>query len=326
MARLPALVGIALALLLGGASATIAGPLPSWSDGPAKTRILAFVEAVTQEAGTSFVAPEDRVAVFDNDGTLWVEKPTYTQVYFMLDRLTAMAPEHPEWKTQQPFAAALARDMKTLGGFGVPEIVELLMATHTGTEQAEFEGQIASFFAKAKHPRWDRPFQELVYQPQLELLDHLRANDFQVFIVTGGGRVLVRSIAEQAYGVPRHMVVGSAVQTKFEMIGGLPRLMRLPKVAEPINDKAGKPVNIERSIGRIPILAVGNSDGDLEMLQYSTAHGAKSLQVLVHHDDAEREYDYDHGTEKALATAKHQGWVIASIKRDFLRLFPFDAP
>lgn len=320
------LAALALALLVGGASASTAEPLLSWSDGAAKSRILAFVEAVTQEGAASFVAPEDRIAVFDNDGTLWVEKPTYPQVFFMLDRLTALAPEHPEWKTTQPFAAALARDMKTLGGFGVPELLELLAATHTGMTQTEFEGQIASFFANAKHPRWERPFQELVYQPQLELLGHLRANGFQVFIVTGGGRVFVRSIAMQAYGVPRHMIVGSAVQTKFEMVGGLPRLMRLPEIAEPINDKAGKPVNIERTIGRIPILAVGNSDGDLQMLQYSTAHGARSLQVLVHHDDAEREYAYDHGTEKALATAAEQGWVIASMKRDFRRMFPFDAP
>ena len=320
------LAALALVLLVGGASASAAEPLPSWSDGAAKSRILAFVEALAQEGAASFVAPEDRIAVFDNDGTLWVEKPTYPQVFFMLDRLTALAPEHPEWKTTQPFAAALARDMKTLGGFGVPELLELLAATHTGMTQTEFEGQIASFFANAKHPRWERPFQELVYQPQLELLDHLRANGFQVFIVTGGGRVFVRSIAKQAYGVPRHMVVGSAVQTEFEMMGGLPRLMRLSKIAEPINDKAGKPVNIERTIGRIPILAVGNSDGDLQMLQYSTAHGARSLQVLVHHDDSEREYAYDHGTEKALATAAEQGWVIASMKRDFRRIFPFDAP
>lgn len=320
------LVVAALALLVGAAGASAAEPLPSWGDGEARTRILAFVEAVSKEGTATYVAPEDRVAVFDNDGTLWVEKPTYPQVFFMLDRITALAPEHPEWKTQQPFAAALTRDMKTLGGLGMPELFELLAATHSGVEQTEFEAQIADFFAKAKHPRWDRPFQELIYQPQLELIEHLRANDFQVFIVTGGGRVFVRSIAKRAYGVPRHMVVGSAFQTEFEMVGGLPRLIRLPKIAEPIDDKAGKPVNIERTIGRIPILAVGNSDGDLQMLQYSTAHGAGSLQVLIHHDDAEREYAYDHGTEKALAMAAEQGWVIVSMKRDFRRMFPFDAP
>jgi phosphoserine phosphatase len=317
---------VALSLLTAGASAAAADPLPSWNDGAAKQRILAFVDAVTREGGPSWVAPEERIAVFDNDGTLWVEKPTYTQVFFLLERIQALAPQHPDWQTKQPFAAALARDMKTLGGFGMREFIELLAATHTGMEQEEFEGQIARFFATAKHPRWERPFQELVYQPQLELMQYLRDHGFQVFIVTGGGRVFVRSIAEEVYGVPRHMVVGSAAQTRFEMVGGKPRLLRLAEIAEPINDKAGKPVNIERSIGRIPILAVGNSDGDLQMLQYSTSHGARSLQVLVHHDDAEREYAYDHGTEKALAAAAEHGWVIVSMKGDFRRVFPFGRP
>jgi phosphoserine phosphatase len=317
-------VATGLALVATGAGASGAVPLSSWSNGTAKQRILAFVEAVIQEGGPSYVAPEDRVAVFDNDGTLWVEKPTYTQVFFLLDRLEALAPEHPEWKTEQPYAAALARDMETLAGFGVPELLELLGATHAGMAQEEFEEQVSRFFATAKHPRWERPFQELVYQPQLELMQTLREKGFRVFIVTGGGRSFVRSIAEEVYGVPRHMVVGSAFQTRFEMVAGRPRLLRLPEIAEPIDDKAGKPVNIERSTGRIPILAVGNSDGDLQMLQYSTAHGARSLQVLVHHDDAEREYAYDHGAEKALAAAAEHGWVIASIKRDFRRVFPFD--
>jgi phosphoserine phosphatase len=315
----------ALALAATGAVASRAESLPSWNDGAAKQRILAFVEAVTREGGPSYVARDDRIAVFDNDGTLWVEKPTYPQVFFLLDRLQALAPQHPDWRTKQPFAAALARDMKTLGGFGMPELLELLAATHTGMAQEEFEGQVSRFFATAKHPRWERPFQELVYQPQLELMQYLRDNGFQVFIVTGGGRDFVREISEPVYGVRRHMVVGSAVQTQFEMVAGRPRLLRLPKVVEPIDDRAGKPVNIERTIGRIPILAVGNSDGDLQMLQYSTAHGARSLQVLVHHDDGGREYAYDQGAEKALAAAAEHGWVVASMKGDFRRVFPFEA-
>ena len=311
----------ALILALAGASAPAStDPLPSWRDGQAKQRLLSFVVAVTQEGGERFVAPEDRIAVFDNDGTLWVEKPTYTQVFFVLDRLDRLAPQHPEWRTTQPYQAALERD---LGALGVPDLLKLVVATHAGMTQAEFQAEAARFFATARHPRWKRPYQDLVYQPQLELLEHLRGNGFQVFIVTGGGRDFVRSVSEPVYGVPRHMVVGSSLQTEFESGA---RLRRLGEIVEPVNDKAGKPVNIARQIGRRPILAVGNSDGDLEMLQYSAGHGARSLQVLIHHDDPEREYAYDHGAEKALAAVAEHGWVRVDMNRDFRRVFPFDAP
>jgi phosphoserine phosphatase len=308
----------------GGADAPVepTDPLPSWKEGAAKTALLEFVAEVTSEGASGYVPPEDRIATFDNDGTLWVEKPTYTQVYFILDRVKQLAPQHPYWKTEAPFSYVLAGDMAALGGLGMPDLMKLLAATHAGMEQEIFQAEVRKFFATARHPRWDVPFQDLVYQPQLELLDYLRENGFGVFIVTGGGRDFVRGISEDVYGVPRHQVTGSALLTEFHLVEGRGELHRLPRIVEPIDDKDGKPVNIERDIGRRPILAFGNSDGDIEMLEYAEGRGGPWLSLLLHHDDAEREYSYDKGTEKALSVARERGWVVVSMADDFERVFP----
>jgi len=322
-----AAVGVILGSLVacgGGGDAPVepVDPLPSWREGAAKTALLDFVTEVTTEGAPGYVPPGDRIATFDNDGTLWVEKPTYTQVYFILDRVKQLAPQHPYWKTEAPFSYVLAGDMAALGGIGMPELMKLLLATHAGMEQGVFQAEVQKFFTTARHPRWNVPFQDLVYQPQLELLDYLRENGFAVFIVTGGGRDFVRGVSEDVYGVPRHQVTGSALLTEFHLVDGLGELHRLPRLVDPINDKAGKPVNIERDIGRRPILAFGNSDGDIEMLEYAERRDGPWLSLLLHHDDAEREYSYDKGTVKALALAQKRGWVVVSIANDFGEVFP----
>ncbi len=322
----PALAVVIVGILLGvlNARPATADPLPSWNDGATKQRILRFVNEVTDASSPSYVPPEERIATVDNDGTLWCEKPTYVQVFFVFKRVKALAPQHPEWKTTQPFKAVLENDMKTLGTFRLPELLKLVAATHAGMTQEAFNEEVQHFFATAKHPRWKRPFQELVYQPQLELLDYLRMNDFRVFIVTGGGRDFVRGVSEDVYGVPKHQVTGSTLQTEFKLVNNEGQLMRLPEFVQPIDDKAGKPVNIERDIGRRPILAFGNSDGDIQMLEYAESDTQPWLSLLLHHDDAKREYAYNKGTEKALKVAAERGWTIINIKHDWKTVFPFE--
>ncbi len=318
--------------LLTGAVLSVTGaiaqtdPLPSWNDGPNKQAIVEFVEAVTTDGGADYVAPGDRIATFDNDGTLWVEHPMYTQLAFALDRVKAMAPDHPEWKTTQPFQAVLENDMEALGKAGEKGILEIVATTHAGMSTEEFEQTVSDWLATAKHPKFGKPYTELVYQPMLELLDYLRANDFKTFIVSGGGIEFMRPWTEKVYGIPPEQVVGSSIVTEYKVVDGVPKLMRTPKV-DFVDDKTGKPVGILTHIGKRPIAAFGNSDGDYQMIQYSTAGSGKRLGMFVHHDDKDREYAYDRKThfgtlDKGLDDASKEGWHIISMKHDWKQIFP----
>jgi phosphoglycolate phosphatase-like HAD superfamily hydrolase len=313
----------------GGGWTQAVDPLPSWDDAASKRAIVEFVGKVTRQGGPDFVAPAERVAVFDNDGTLWSEHPMYVQLAFALDRVKAMAPLHPEWKDKQPFKAVLEGDMKTLAESGERGLLELVMATHAGMTSDEFEKIVSDWLATARHPRFNRPYTELVYQPMVELLAYLRASGFKTFIVSGGGVDFMRPWTERVYGVPPEQVVGSSAKTKFEMRNGRPILFRLPEVNF-IDDKAGKPVGINEHIGRRPIAAFGNSDGDLEMLQWTTMSGGVRFGLIVHHTDAEREYAYDRQTpfgrlDKALDAAAINNWTVVDMKRDWKRIFAFES-
>jgi haloacid dehalogenase-like hydrolase len=303
-------------------------PLPSWNDGASKKAIVDFVARVTQKGGADFVPPAERVATFDNDGTLWVEHPVYTQLVFILDRVKAMAPLHPEWNNTQPFKAALEGDMKTLAASGERGMLELGMATHADMTTEEFQKIVTDWLATARDPKFKRPYTELSYQPMIELLAYLRANGFKTFIVSGGGVEFMRPWTDRAYGVPPEQVVGSSIKTKFEMRDGRPELFRLPEVNF-VDDGAGKPVGINEYIGRRPIAAFGNSDGDLEMLQWTTMSEGPHLGLLVHHTDAEREYAYDRNTpfgrlDKALDVAAINKWVMVDMKSDWKKIFAFE--
>jgi len=314
--------------LLSAAAQTAAAsnPLPSWNDGAAKQSIIDFVTAVTREGSPDFVPVPQRIATFDNDGTLWCEHPMYNQLVFALDRVKAMAPLHPEWKDKQPFKAVLDGDMKALAASGEHGLMEVMMAAHAGMTADEFTKIVIDWIATARHPRFKRPYTELVYQPMLEVLAYLRANGFKTYIVSGGGIEFMRPWSERVYGVPPEQVVGSSIKTRFEMRQGRPELFRLPEVNF-IDDKAGKPVGINEFIGRRPIAAFGNSDGDLEMLQWTTMSGGRRFGLIVHHTDAEREYAYDRDTEfgkldKALDAAVVNKWTVADMKKDWKVIFP----
>jgi hypothetical protein len=304
-------------------------PLPSWNDGAAKKSITDFVARATTQSGPDFVPVEQRIATFDNDGTLWVEQPIYVQLAFALDRVREMAPMHPEWKTTQPFQAVLEGDMKTLMESGEPGLVEIIMVTHAGMTTAEFESIVTEWLATARDARFKRPYTELVYQPMLELMAYLRANSFKTFIVSGGGVEFMRPWTERVYGVPPEQVIGSSIKTKFQIVDGAPTLFRLPEVNF-IDDKDGKPVGINEAIGRRPIAAFGNSDGDLEMLQWATlGAGGARLGLIVHHTDAEREYAYDRQShigrlDKALDAAAVNKWTVMDMKKDWKRVFAFE--
>jgi phosphoglycolate phosphatase-like HAD superfamily hydrolase len=306
--------------------ANAADPLASWNDGPAKKAIMEFVAAVTDENGKDYVAPAERIATFDNDGTLWVESPMYTQVLFAFERVKELAPQHPEWKTTQPFKALLEGDMKTVGASGMKGLMEILMATHSGMTAAEFEQEVSTWLATTKQKKFDRLYTELIYQPQLELLDYLRANGFKTFIVSGGGMAFMRPNSERLYGIPPEQVVGSSIVAEFQVKDGKPEMVRTPKI-DFINDKAGKPVGIYQHIGRRPILAFGNSDSDMQMIEYTLAGEGRRLGLFVHHTDADREYAYDRkshvGTlDKALDQAAANNWIIVSMKDDWKTVFP----
>jgi hypothetical protein len=303
-------------------------PLPSWNDGATKQAVLNFVAAVTRDGSPDFVPLAERIATFDNDGTLWCEHPMYVQMAFVLDRAEAMAPLHPEWKDTQPFKAALEGDMKTLAEAGERGLLELGMATHAGMTTEEFQKIVTDWLATARDPRFKRAYTELAYQPMVELLAYLRANGFKTFIASGGGIEFMRPWTERVYGVPPEQVVGSSIKTKFQMRDGRPELFRLPDVNF-VDDGAGKPVGINEYIGRRPIAAFGNSDGDLEMLQWATMAGGVSLGLIVHHTDAEREYAYDRNTpfgrlDKALDAAAVNKWTVVDMKNDWKRIFAFD--
>ena len=311
------------------ASAQAPDPLPSWSEGPTKQSVVTFVARVTAKGSPDYVPPAQRVATFDNDGTLWAEQPLYVQLLFALDRVKALAPRHPEWKTKEPFASLLKGNVnKALAG-GDKAIAEIVMVTHAGMTTEQFEGIVKDWIATARHPRTGNLFTEMVYQPMLELLAYLRANGFKTFIVSGGGIEFMRPWTEKVYGIPPEQVVGSSIKTKYEVRDGKPVLVRLPAL-EFIDDKAGKPVGINSHIGRRPIAAFGNSDGDRQMLEWTQGGGGGRLMMLVHHDDAAREWAYGSkskiGTfsDALMAEARKQGWTVISMKNDWKKIFAFE--
>ena len=324
------LAGALLTALTAGGAASLAAadPLPSWNDGVARRSVVAFVETVTRQGGPGYVPPAERVAVFDNDGCLWSEQPMYFQAFFIFDRIKALAPQHPEWKDKEPFASVLKGDVKAALAGGEPGLVEMAMATHAGMTSEEFDGIVGNWIATAKHPKTGRLYTEMVYQPMLELLAYLRANGFKTFIVSGGGIEFVRPWAERVYGIPPEQVVGSSIKTKFELREGKPVLVRFPEI-DFVDDKAGKPVGIHMHIGRRPIAAFGNSDGDLQMLQWTAAGSGPRFCLYVHHTDAEREWAYDRQSyigrlDKGLDEARAKGWTVVDMKTDWKRIYPFD--
>ncbi|MEK1897415.1 MAG: HAD family hydrolase [Rhizobium sp.] len=320
------MLALTATLFLAASASAQSDPLPSWNDTGPKSAIVSFVEKVTQQGSPDFVTEPERIAVFDNDGTLWVEHPMYTQLAFALDRVKTLAPQHPEWKNIQPFQAVLEGDVKTLAASGEKGLLELIMVTHAGMTNDDFQKVVTDWLSTARDPKFKRPYTELVYQPMVELLSYLRANGFKTFIVSGGGVEFMRPWTEKVYGVPPEQVIGSSIKTEFKMQDDMPTLRRLPEVNF-IDDKAGKPVGINEQIGRRPIAAFGNSDGDLEMLQWTTMAGAPArLGMLVHHTDGEREYAYDRNTEfgrldKALDAAAITGWTVIDMKNDWKQIF-----
>lgn len=320
------LVGVVTVCLTGAVVIRAADPLPSWNDTTTKQAIISFVERVTEEGSADFVPPAERIATFDNDGTLWSEQPMYFQAIFAFDRVMALGPQHPEWKSQEPFASVLKGDAKAALAGGERALLELVMATHAGMATEEFSEIVSDWIASARHPKTGRLYTEMVYQPMLELLVYLRANGFKTFIVSGGGIEFMRPWAERVYGIPPEQVVGSSIKTKFELRDGKPVIVRLPEI-DFIDDKADKPVGIHKFIGRRPIAAFGNSDGDLQMLQWTAAGKGPRFCLLVHHTDAGREWAYDRDShigrlDKAIDEAEQRGWTIMDMKRDWKVIYP----
>lgn len=323
--RIPRALSFALLILALPLSAA-ADMLPSWRDTPARQAIVDFVIGTTMPTSSRYVPPAERIAVFDNDGCLWAEKPAYFQLLFAIDRVRAMAPQHPEWKDTEPFKSALAGDMAGLAAGGERALLELVMASHAGNTSEEFEAVVKEWLASARHPVTGRAYDTMIYQPMRELLDYLRANGYKTFIVSGGGVEFLRAFAEQAYGIPPEQVIGSSVVTEYELRDGRPVIVRLPKV-DFIDDKAGKPVGIQKFIGRRPVMAFGNSDGDFQMLEWTTSGAGPRFGALVHHTDAEREYAYDRKSpvgrlDRGLDEAPKRGWLLIDMKRDWSRVFP----
>ncbi len=303
-------------------------PLPSWNEGRVKASIIDFVRLTTDTASPDHVRPEDRIATFDNDGTLWAEQPYYFQFAFALDRIRAIAPQHPEWQDKEPFKSALSGDPKGILTGDVHALLEIVAATHFGMTTDEFEAEVHKWLASARHPQTGRPYTDMVFQPMLELLEYLRANGFKTFIVSGGGIEFMRTFAEQTYGIPHHQVIGSSGKLKFDIRDGNPVLLKLAEVNF-IDDNAGKPVGIQHHIGRRPIAAFGNSDGDLQMLQWTTAGKGARLGLLVRHTDAGREWAYDRNSDigrldKALDEANEKGWTVVDMRNDWRRVFPLE--
>jgi phosphoglycolate phosphatase-like HAD superfamily hydrolase len=325
-----ALLAVALCSLSGNGTFAQSDPLPSWNEGAAKESILGFVARVTLEGGPHFVEPAERIATFDNDGTLWAEQPVYFQVAFAIDRVKALAPQHPEWKDNQPFKAAIEGDIATLATMGEKGLLEIIAATHSGMTVEAFHKTVAEWIATARHPRFDRPYVTLVYQPMLELMAFLRAKEFKTFIVSGGGIEFMRPWTEKVYGIPPEQVVGSSGLTRYEIgADGKPVLLKEAKV-EFVDDGPGKAVGINRFIGRRPIFAFGNSDGDKEMLEWTAGGIGARFMGLVHHDDAVREWAYDRHShvgrlDKALDEANARGWTVVSMKDDWRVIFPAES-
>src|SRR5271157_2984016 len=304
-------------------------PLPSWNDTATKRAIVTFVERVAKQGSPEFVPEAERIATFDNDGTLWAEQPMYFQLLFALDRVKLLAPQHPEWKDKEPFASLLKGDVQGALAGGERAMLEIGMATHAGMTTEEFEKIVKDWIATAKHPKTGRPYNEMIYQPMVELLRYLRANGFKTYIVSGGGVEFMRAWVEKAYGIPPEQVIGSTIKTKFELRDGKPVIMRLAEL-DFIDDKEGKPVAINKFIGRRPVLACGNSDGDQQMLEYTQAGPGARLMMLVHHDDAVREFAYGAASkigtfsDALMAEAKKDGWTVISMKNDWKRIFAWE--
>ncbi len=303
-------------------------PLPSWNESNTKTAILDYVAAVTKD-GETFIPISERIAVFDNDGNLWSEQPAYFQLFFAMDRIKALAPEHPEWKTTQPYQSVLEDDMATLMTFGEHGLIQIVMATHGGNTVAEFEQIVKDWLTTAKHPRFDRPYTDLVYQPMLELINYMKANDFKTFIVSGGGIEFMRPWVEGVYGIPKDQVIGSSIKTKYDYNDGNPVIRRLPELNF-IDDKEGKPEGINQYIGKKPVFASGNSDGDLQMLRWTDSNSYSSFQLYLHHTDEAREWAYDRESsigrlDKGLDEANEKGWTVIDMKNDWKVIYPFEA-
>jgi phosphoglycolate phosphatase-like HAD superfamily hydrolase len=322
----PTIRNLIVATLVFVTHARAADPLLSWNDTAPKQAIIAFVEKTTKESSPDFVSIPERIAVFDNDGTLWAEQPMYFQAFFVFDRIKALAPQHPEWKDKEPFASVLKGDMKTALAGGEHALLEMEMATHAGMTTDEFGKAVTDWLATARHPKTGKPFTEMVYQPMLELLAYLRANGFKTFIVSGGGIDFIRPWAEKVYGIPPEQVIGSSIKAKYEIRDGKPAIIKLPELNF-IDDKAGKPVGIHHHIGRRPVFAAGNSDGDFQMLEWTTAGPGPRFALLIHHDDADREWAYDRDShigrlDKGLDEGPKRGWTIVSMKDDWKMIYP----
>ncbi|MCA9091960.1 MAG: haloacid dehalogenase-like hydrolase [Planctomycetaceae bacterium] len=304
-----------------------ADDLPSWNDGRAKRAILEFVQKTTDSSSPHFIPEEHRIATFDNDGTLWSEQPLYFQLAFAIDRVKQLAPEHPEWKEKQPFKTILENDTKTISDFDAHQLVKLILESHAGVTTDEFESIVNNWIATARHPKFGRPYTELVFAPMIELLAYLRLNGYKTYIVSGGGVEFMRPWVEKTYGIPPEQVVGSSIRLKYENQNGKPVMVRLPEI-DFIDDKAGKPVGIQKFIGRRPVMAFGNSDGDFEMLEWTTTGQGPRFGLIVHHTDADREWEYDRKSpigrlDKALDEAPKRGWVIVNMKQDWKVIYPF---
>jgi len=303
-------------------------PLPSWNDGATKQSIIDFVKDVTDENSTNYVAAKDRIATFDNDGNLWSEQPFYFQLRFAIDRIKAMAADHPEWADDPVYKAAIDEDLGALLQFGKQGLAKIMMTTHAGMNTVEFEEVVTEWINTAKHPKTGKLYKEMVYQPMLELLDFLRANDFKVFIVSGGGIEFMRAWTEDVYKIPRDQIIGSTIKTEFKMTDGIPEIIRLPEL-DFNDDKEGKPLSINKFIGRKPIFASGNSDGDLQMMQWTASGEGNRFMLYVHHTDAEREWAYDRDShigrlDKGLDEAKEKGWTVVDMKNDWKVIYLFD--
>jgi len=300
--------------------------MPSWKDTQTKQAILDFVAAVTDQNSPDYVPPVERIAAFDNDGTLWCEHPMPVQVMAILDALATAVQQNPALGEQPLYRAAAEKDMAWFAPYmsneRIPELIGMMLAAGAGETQADFESRVTTWLAEARHPRFGTPYTQVIYRPMVELLDYLRDNDFRVFIVSGGGMDFVRLFSETIYGVPRENVVGSNMKLSWEYRDGAPVLVRQAGIVEPFNDGPGKPINIQLHVGRPPILVGGNSNGDVPLMEFAAASGKPCLNLLVRHDDAEREYASDHSAEQALKTAKERNWTIVSMKNDFRNVFP----
>ena len=303
-------------------------PLVSWNAGKTKTAIIDYVNDVTNAESANFISIPDRIATFDNDGNLWSEQPAYFQLFFAIDRVKALAPEHPEWKTVQPFKAVLENDMAALVKQGEHGLIQLVMATHAGNTTEEFEGYVKDWISTAKHPTKNVGYDKLVYQPMLELLQYLRANDFKTYIVSGGGVDFMRAIVTEVYGIPAEQIIGSRIKTQFDYNNGDPEIIRIAEL-DFIDDKEGKPLNIQKIIGKKPVFASGNSDGDLQMLQWTASNKHKSFMLYVHHTDSIREWAYDRDShigrlDKGLDEANKKGWTVIDMEKDWKIIYPFE--